>query len=222
MIVFCLLLWHLSLLTQSCFVHHVPLSLSFACPATAKAVSPPWPRRSARSARSARGPGTRVWCLRAMPLCTAGALTRRPLYLRLCVAFAFVRCASLTGECHSQSCFLSLGQASPPSPSGAYQLVSAGTSLSCGLLTSGSVRCWGAVRSVSQSVQKAPVSGFVFGSCVLLVARPRLFPLALAKSVRLSIRSGVFSGPFISVSAGGDHACALMANGTARCWPSGL
>ena len=81
--------------------------------------------------------------------------------------------------------------------------ISAGTSHTCALLSNGTVRCWGAGANgrlgSGSTANKQYASTAVSGVTTTTAAASR----------------------FASISAGGAHTCARLANGTARCWGAG-
>ncbi|HEY2917338.1 MAG TPA: hypothetical protein VGI98_09030 [Candidatus Limnocylindrales bacterium] len=80
--------------------------------------------------------------------------------------------------------------------------ISAGTNHTCALLSTGLVRCWGAGangRLGNGSTSNQPYARVVSGVTAATAVAHR----------------------FTSISAGGAHTCARMADGTAKCWGSG-
>jgi alpha-tubulin suppressor-like RCC1 family protein len=81
--------------------------------------------------------------------------------------------------------------------------ITAGTSHTCAVLSNGTARCWGAGgsgRLGNGSTANKPYA---------------------STSVSGVTTSTTPSARFTSISAGGAHTCARIANGTARCWGSG-
>ena len=80
--------------------------------------------------------------------------------------------------------------------------ISAGTSHTCALLSNGTARCWGAGsygRLGTNSTANKAYATAVYGVTTATAVASR----------------------FASISAGGAHTCARLANGTARCWGDG-
>ena len=91
-----------------------------------------------------------------------------------------------------------------PVPLGAKAIgVAAGAKHTCALLDGGDVLCWGR----GESGQTGRGDRLSWGDT------PQRFP-----SVGQRVALG---GPAVAISAGDLHSCALMANGTARCWGYG-
>ena len=91
-----------------------------------------------------------------------------------------------------------------PVPLGAKAIgVAAGAKHTCALLEGGDVLCWGR----GESGQTGRGDRLSWGDT------PQRFP-----SVGQRVALG---GPAVAISAGDLHSCALMANGTARCWGYG-
>ncbi len=91
-----------------------------------------------------------------------------------------------------------------PVPLGAKAIgVAAGAKHTCALLEGGDVLCWGR----GESGQTGRGDGLSWGDT------PQRLPAA-GQRVALG-------GPAVAITAGDLHTCALMANGTARCWGYG-
>jgi alpha-tubulin suppressor-like RCC1 family protein len=80
--------------------------------------------------------------------------------------------------------------------------ISAGTSHTCALLSNGTARCWGA--GGSGRLGNGSTSNHAYAVAVS----------GVTTSTSVSAR-------FTSISAGGAHTCARIANGTAKCWGAG-
>jgi alpha-tubulin suppressor-like RCC1 family protein len=74
--------------------------------------------------------------------------------------------------------------------------ISAGTAHTCALLANGTARCWG--NNVHGQMGNGTIGGI------------RLIPVAVASSL----------GTAVAISAGDAHTCALLADGSAKCWGS--
>ncbi len=89
------------------------------------------------------------------------------------------------------------GEATPVA--GSYRKVSAGHEHTCGLRTDGAVQCWGG-NSHGQAGVKNPAGSM---TCTISGCRFDYNPIA---------------GPFIDVSAGTTHTCAVRTGGSLECW----
>ena len=128
--------------------------------------------------------------------------TKRPRVEFLSVSSGFRHTCAVSADEASESnvqCWgLDIkGQATPTA--GSYRKVSAGWEHTCGLRTDGAVQCWGSNGHGQAGVEDptAPMTCTVFGCA------PRYAPKW---------------GPFIDVSSGTTHTCAVRTGGSIECW----
>lgn len=88
---------------------------------------------------------------------------------------------------------------------GTFRQIVAGAEFGCGLLTSGSVKCWGSNQFGQVGNGAAIPTGATGGSAT---------PIAISDVVGLS---GV-----VQITAGNQFACALINDGSVKCWGFGL
>ncbi len=126
--------------------------------------------------------------------------------------------------------------------------ISAGGSHACALLSDATVRCWGqnvfgqlGNGGPATAVNSAPVAAVALGQPAIAISAGHVFSCALlvdrtvrcwgydsdgelgdggtTTAVNASPAAAVALGqPVVAVSAGGDHACALLVDRTVRCW----
>ena len=109
----------------------------------------------------------------------------------------------------------------PPQPprkpaEGTYTAVSAGSYLSCGLRTDGTVRCWGQKEYGQVKVpggEFSAVSAGGYHSCGLR-SDGNVECWGRNNYGQVDVPGGLFS----AVSAGGEHSCGLRTDKTIECW----
>jgi alpha-tubulin suppressor-like RCC1 family protein len=115
-------------------------------------------------------------------------------------------CGSAAGSqpCRRVAVLVATAGGEIPTPLQSVVGVAGGAKHTCALLVDGGITCWGA-NNVGQlgrnSVSNTPVN------------KPGLSAAALVK-----ISGGTTFDGGVQIAAGGDHTCAVRANGTARCW----
>ncbi len=110
-------------------------------------------------------------------------------------------CESLAARCSGASCSTEELDCRPPNPLPVVsdvQQVAVGEEFTCVLLGSGDVRCWGDNSHGQLGLGAVDLRGSIHTP-------------ALSRNV-------VLGGPALQVVAGDEHACALLANGSVRCW----
>jgi alpha-tubulin suppressor-like RCC1 family protein len=120
--------------------------------------------------------------------------------------------APATGIARDTSCFDIEGTEGDPMPCSLIPLriaaqvslrsISVGGSVACGLTAAGGAYCWG-------SQKYGQVGNGVSNTATAALPTPVTGPLAAAAT-------------FTQISAGGDHACALITSGAAYCWGRNL
>ena len=96
-------------------------------------------------------------------------------------------------------------EATPGSPRGASQVLSSGGRHSCAVLTDGSVKCWGRGANGQLGQNADDNIGDGVGPPAAAVA-----PIDFGGGATAT-----------SVSAGGNHSCAILTGGSVRCWGRG-
>jgi hypothetical protein len=86
------------------------------------------------------------------------------------------------------------GGVAPAVPLPPVQQLAVGANHACALLVDGSIQCWGSNQDSQLGTNRA-----LFNSSVAPVAVPEITDA-------------------VAVSSGGSHSCALLANGTVKCW----
>ncbi len=89
--------------------------------------------------------------------------------------------------------------------------ITAGYAHTCALLTDGTVKCWGANAATPGDLFSAARSGGELGDGTTITSSVPVTVIAGPGSTRPL--SGV-----TAVTAGSDYTCALLADGTAKCW----
>ena len=119
----------------------------------------------------------------------------------------------------------------PVVPSGGFESLSAGGSHTCGLYSSGAVRCWGAAEVVAEtprfafkSLSSAPTADFVCGvrggdGAVMCWGDVAAEVTTDVAGSGLDIDGdGEVEGVFSEVTVGDAHVCGVRPNGRAVCW----
>ena len=114
-----------------------------------------------------------------------------------------------------------VGRGLPPQPprkpaEGTYTAVSAGSYLSCGLLSDGTVECWGDDEHGQLGVPDGVFSTVSAGGGHLCALRPHNTIECWGNNERRQASEP--GGLFNAISAGGDFSCGLRTDGTVECW----
>jgi len=110
------------------------------------------------------------------------------------------------------------GQCTPPP--GTYVQVEAGLDFSCGLHADGTATCWGADSHGQLSAPPDPLSQIAIGSSGQFACGLKLDGSTVCWGNPIGDVTSPPVTPYISLSAGTGHACALTAMGEAECWGS--
>jgi hypothetical protein len=112
---------------------------------------------------------------------------------------------------------------------GLFKAVSAGTYHKCGILTNGSVVCWGSntkgrlgvnrTTTFSSDTPVAPLLRLSPGSCIGLHTADQSYLLVVLNELFPSMAKTDEAGASVSsISSGYDHTCVILTDGTVMCW----